>query len=81
MFNCCPFIDDRLRQLLKEEMMNVHQPILPNITIVVLNVFVIRIQAMNPRINIFKILMRWHNFIDVSLQILLLLWSQQAPIS
>jgi hypothetical protein len=62
-------------------MMNVYQPILPNTTTIIPNVFVVGTQAMNPSINIFKFLMRWHNFIDVSLQILLLLWSQQASIS
>jgi hypothetical protein len=66
-FNRCPFGDDRLRQLLKEGMMNVHQPILPSITTIVPNVFVVGTQAMNPSINILKFLMRWHNFIDVSL--------------
>jgi len=61
--------------------MNVHQPILPSITTIVPNVFVVGTQAMNPSINILKFLMRWHNFIDVSLRILLLLWNQQASIS
>jgi hypothetical protein len=45
--NCCPFVDDRLRQLLMEEMMNVHQPILPNITTIIPNVFVVKTQAMD----------------------------------
>jgi hypothetical protein len=27
LLNPCPFIDDKLRQLLKEEVMNVHQPV------------------------------------------------------
>jgi hypothetical protein len=31
-FNHCAFVNDRLRQLLKNEMMNVHQPIIPTIT-------------------------------------------------
>jgi hypothetical protein len=47
LFNCCPFVDDRLRQLLKEEMLNVHQPIFPNTTTVVPNVFVVKTRAMN----------------------------------
>jgi len=81
MLNRCPFVDDRLRQLLREKMMNVHQPIFPNTTTVVPNVFVVRTQVMNPSINILKFSMRWHNFIDISLRILLLLWNQQASIS
>jgi hypothetical protein len=47
MLNCCPFVDDILRQLVREEMMNVHQPILSNITTTIPNVFVLGIQAMN----------------------------------
>jgi hypothetical protein len=50
LFNYCPFVDDRLRQLLKEEVMNVHQPILPTIIIVVPDVYVLKTQAMNPSI-------------------------------
>ncbi len=37
MFNCCPFIDDRLRQLFKEEVMNIHQHVIPIIIITVPN--------------------------------------------
>ncbi len=51
MFNCCPFVDDKLRQLLKEEVMNIHQFVLPTITIAVLNVFVLGTQTMNPNIG------------------------------
>jgi hypothetical protein len=47
MFNCCPFVDDRLRQLFKEEVINVHQPVPSTTTIVIPNVFVLGIQAMN----------------------------------
>ncbi len=42
--------------------MNVHQPILPSTTTIVSNVFVVGIQGMNFSINIFKFLMKWHNF-------------------
>jgi hypothetical protein len=45
LFNCCPFVDDRLRQLFREEMMNTHQHVLPTTTIVVPNVFVLGIQV------------------------------------
>jgi hypothetical protein len=48
MFNRYPFVDDRLRQLLREEVMNVHQLVLPTITIAVPNVYVLGTQAMNP---------------------------------
>jgi hypothetical protein len=47
MFNYCPFVDDKLKQLLSEELMNVRQPIIPNTTTIVPNVFVLGIQAMN----------------------------------
>jgi hypothetical protein len=40
LFNRCPLVDDRLRKLLWEEVMNVHQPILPTTTTIVPNVFV-----------------------------------------
>ncbi len=51
LFNHCPIIDDILRQFLREEVMNVHQPVLPITTTVVPNVLVLRTQAMNPNIN------------------------------
>jgi hypothetical protein len=35
LFNCCPFINDRLRQLLREEVMNIHQHVLPTTTIII----------------------------------------------
>jgi hypothetical protein len=50
MFNHYPFVDDKLRQLLREEVIIIHQPIFPNITITIPNVFVLRTQAMNPSI-------------------------------
>jgi hypothetical protein len=46
-FNRCPFVDDRLMQLLKEEVMNIHQHIFPNITIAIPNVSILGTQAMN----------------------------------
>jgi hypothetical protein len=42
LLNHCPLVDDRLRQLLWEEVMNVHQLVLPTITIIVPNVSVLR---------------------------------------
>jgi len=50
-FNCCPFVDDRLRQLLREEVMYVHQPILPTTTMTIPSVFVLGTQTMNPSIG------------------------------
>jgi hypothetical protein len=47
MFSCCPFVDDKLRQSFKVEVMNVHQPILPTIIITIPNVFILGTQAMN----------------------------------
>jgi hypothetical protein len=47
MFSCCPFVDDKLKQLLRVEVMNVHQPILPTIIIAIPNVFILGTQAMN----------------------------------
>ncbi len=47
-FNHCPFVDDRLRQLLKEEVINTHQLILPTTTIAIPNVFLLLTQVMNP---------------------------------
>jgi hypothetical protein len=41
LFNHCPFVDDILKQLFREEMMNIHQPILPTTTITKPNVFVL----------------------------------------
>jgi hypothetical protein len=65
LFNCYPFVDDRLKQLLKEEVMNVHQLVLPTTTIIVPNVFVLGTKAMNPGIV--------HTTIFVNYQ---LTWSQ-----
>jgi hypothetical protein len=47
MFNCCPFVDDKLRQLLKEKVMNIHQPIFSTTTIAIPNVFILGTQTMN----------------------------------
>jgi hypothetical protein len=49
MFNRCPIVDDRLR--LREKMMNIHQPIIPNIITIVSNVSILGTQAMNPSIG------------------------------
>jgi hypothetical protein len=51
MFNCCPFDDDRLRQLFNEEVVITHQLVLPTITIAIPNVSILRTQAMNPSIG------------------------------
>jgi hypothetical protein len=48
LFNCCPFIDDRLRQLFREEVMNIHKLVFPTTTTVVPHVSAFKIQAMNP---------------------------------
>jgi len=47
-FKHCPFVDDRLIQLLKNEVMNVHQLIIPITTIISPNALMQRIQIMNP---------------------------------
>ncbi len=46
LFKRCPFVNDKLRQLFREEAMNVHQPIFPTITIVVPNVSILGTQTM-----------------------------------
>jgi hypothetical protein len=51
LFNHYPFVDDRLRQLFKEEVMNSHQLALSTTTITIPNMLVLRIQAMNPNIG------------------------------
>jgi hypothetical protein len=51
LFNHCPFVDGRLRQLLREEVMNTHQYVLPTTTTIVPNVSVLGSQAMNPNIG------------------------------
>jgi hypothetical protein len=38
LFNHCPFVNNILRQLLKDEVMNVHQHVIPTITTVLPNV-------------------------------------------
>jgi hypothetical protein len=50
LFNHCPFVDDRLRQLLREEVMNTYQHVLPTTIITIPNVSILGIQAMNPNI-------------------------------
>ncbi len=49
-FNCCHFVDDRLRHLLREEVMNVRQPNLQTTTTILLSVSILGTQAMNPSI-------------------------------
>jgi hypothetical protein len=51
LLNRCPLVDDKLRQLLWEEVMNVHQLVLSTTTLIVPNVFVLRTQVMNPSIG------------------------------
>jgi hypothetical protein len=51
LLNCCPLVDDRLKQLLREEVMNVHQLVLPTTTTIVPNVFVLGAQGVNPNIG------------------------------
>jgi hypothetical protein len=59
MFNHYPFVDDSLRQLLREEVMNVHQHVLPTTTIILSNVFVLRAQTMNLNIGHTTILVNY----------------------
>jgi hypothetical protein len=47
MFKHCPFVDDKLKQLLNEEVMNVHQHVLPTTTTKIPNTSVLGTQAMN----------------------------------
>jgi len=47
LFNRYPFVDDRLMQLFKEEVMSIHQPVFSNTIIVIPNVSVLGTQAMN----------------------------------
>jgi hypothetical protein len=51
LFNCYPFVDDKLRHVFKEELMNIHQLVFPTISIPIPNVFVLENQAMNPSIG------------------------------
>ncbi len=60
LFNWYPFVDDRLRQLSRKELMNVHQHVLPNITTILPNVSILRIQAMNPNIGYTTIHVDYH---------------------
>jgi hypothetical protein len=50
-FNYYPFVDDRLRQSLREEVMNVHQLIILIATTILPNVLIRGIQAMNISFN------------------------------
>jgi hypothetical protein len=59
LFNRCPFVDDRLRQLLKEEVMNTNQLVFPTITIAIPNVFVLGSQAMNLNIGHMVVLVNY----------------------
>jgi hypothetical protein len=59
MFNHCPFINDRLRHLFKEEVMSIHQHVLPTTTITISNVSILRTQAMNPSIGHTTILVNY----------------------
>jgi hypothetical protein len=59
MFSYCPFVDDRLMQLLREEVMNIHQFVLPTNTIAVLNAFILGIEAMNLSIGHTTILVNY----------------------
>jgi hypothetical protein len=59
LFNRCPFVDDRLRQLLREEMMNIHQHVLPTTTITIPNVYVLRTQTTNLNIGHTTILVNY----------------------
>jgi hypothetical protein len=51
LFNSCPFFDDRLRQLFREEVMNIHQPIFPTTIVAIPNLSILGTQAMNPSIG------------------------------
>jgi len=59
LFNGSPFVNDRLKQLFKEEVMNTHQPILPTTTIAVSNVSILGTQAMNPSIGRMVVLVNY----------------------
>ncbi len=59
LINHFPFVDERLRQLLKEEAMNTHQLVFPTIIIAVSNVFVLWIQTMNLNIGHMAILVNY----------------------
>ncbi len=61
----CPLVDDGLKQLLWEEMMNVHQLVFPTTTTATHNVFILGTQTMNPNIG--------HTIIHVNYQTT---WSQ-----
>jgi len=50
LFNHCAFVNDRLKQLLREEVMNVWL-VLPTTMTIILNVYILGNQAMNPSIG------------------------------
>ncbi len=58
-FKHCPFVDDRLRQILRNEVMNVHQFIIPITTIILPNALVQGIQIMNPNFGHITILVSY----------------------
>jgi hypothetical protein len=66
LFNRCPFVDDRLRQLLREEMMNIHQHVLPTTTITIPNVYVLRTQTTNLNIGHTTIAVGKTNMLPIS---------------
>jgi hypothetical protein len=51
LFNRCPFVNNRLRLFLREEVLDVHQHVLPTITTIVPHVSILGTQAMNPNIG------------------------------
>jgi hypothetical protein len=51
LLNHCPLVNDRLRQLLQEEVMNAYQLVLPTTTTIVTHVFVLGTQAKNSSIG------------------------------
>jgi len=59
LFNRCTFVGDRLRQLFRQEVMNIHQPVLPTTTIVIPNVFILGTQAINPNIGHMAVLVNY----------------------
>ncbi len=50
LFNYYLFVDDRLKQLFREEVMNAYKLVLPATIITVPNVSILGTQAMNPSI-------------------------------
>ncbi len=54
-----PFVDDRLKQLLREKMMNIHWLVLWTTIKVLPNVHVLKTEAMNPSIGHMTILVNY----------------------